>query len=303
MNALEIFKNQYAGRDTLADELTADAIKKMTQAYENTFNSIFTKMQQAKQDVSYSEYAKQSRLLKQIAKELDKLKRTSGKYLREALTQAAEYETKVTYEALDVFNMGITRPEEWHLEFNKKYAEQTFKDQYFHIAGQTDRMQAQMKTQLQADARQIFQRAAVDGITRKKAYYELKEKILSSTPDFQFTDKSGKNWKTETYLNMLTRTAMHNTSRESNINVLTNEGHDLVKVIINGAKDDCRNWEGRILSLTGATKGYPTVAEAKGSGEIFHPRCRHRVIAYHESIDDVFKAVESGMDDEQILAA
>ncbi len=82
---------------------------------------------------------------------------------------------------------------------------------------------------------------------------------------------------------------MHNTLRESYANSLINEGHDLVRIVTNGAKDACRNWEGRILSLTGATPGFPTLSDAKASGEVFHPRCRHRFVAYHKSIEDTFK--------------
>src|SRR5690606_37576968 len=42
---------------------------------------------------------------------------------------------------------------------------------------------------------------------------------------------------------------------------------------------NCRPWEGRVLSLSGATPGYPTLAEAQGSG-LFHPSCTHSVSAY-----------------------
>lgn len=33
-------------------------------------------------------------------------------------------------------------------------------------------------------------------------------------------------------------------------------------------------WGGKVLSLTGETPGYPTMAEAKAAG-LFHPNCRH----------------------------
>ena len=35
-------------------------------------------------------------------------------------------------------------------------------------------------------------------------------------------------------------------------------------------------WEGRIVSLTGATDGFPTMEEAKADG-LFHPNCTHRI--------------------------
>ena len=40
-------------------------------------------------------------------------------------------------------------------------------------------------------------------------------------------------------------------------------------------------WQGKVLSITGKTKGYPTLEEAKAAG-LFHPNCRH---AYGLHID------------------
>ncbi len=37
---------------------------------------------------------------------------------------------------------------------------------------------------------------------------------------------------------------------------------------------NCTPWQGKILSITGKTKGYPTLEEAKAA-KLFHPRCRH----------------------------
>jgi len=58
-------------------------------------------------------------------------------------------------------------------------------------------------------------------------------------------------------------------------NRLVEQGHDLVKVSTHrGACELCQPWQGKILSITGKTKGYPTLEEAKAA-KLFHPRCRH----------------------------
>jgi len=124
---------------------------------------------------------------------------------------------------------------------------------------------------------------------------------MSNTPDFRFIDKAGRKWDTKTYLDMMTHTVMSTTQRDIYANVLTQEGKDLVKITQNGATDACKNWEGKILSLTGSTKGYPTLKEATATGEIFHPRCKHRFVAYNPEIDDIFNQVNEGMSDEEIL--
>ena len=58
-------------------------------------------------------------------------------------------------------------------------------------------------------------------------------------------------------------------------NRLVEQGHDLVKVSTHrGACEKCVPWQGKVLSITGKTSGYPTLEEAKAAG-LFHPNCRH----------------------------
>jgi hypothetical protein len=69
---------------------------------------------------------------------------------------------------------------------------------------------------------------------------------------------------------------------EGTANRLVEQGHDLVKVSTHrGACELCRPFEGKILSITGRTPGYPTLEEAKEAG-LFHVNCRH---AYGLQID------------------
>ena len=41
----------------------------------------------------------------------------------------------------------------------------------------------------------------------------------------------------------------------------------------------CKPWNGRIVSLTGATTDYPTMTQAEADG-LFHPNCRHAFSLY-----------------------
>lgn len=59
-------------------------------------------------------------------------------------------------------------------------------------------------------------------------------------------------------------------------NEMVKAGFDLV--IVSGGRvrhEGCRVWEGRVISVSGKTPGYPTVDQLRSSGEIFHPRCVH----------------------------
>jgi hypothetical protein len=97
-----------------------------------------------------------------------------------------------------------------------------------------------------------------------------------------FKDRSGRMWRMTTYTEMVARTTCMESHLQGTANRLVEQGHDLVKVSTHrGACELCQPWQGKILSITGKTEGYPTLEEAK-SAKLFHPRCRH---AYSLSID------------------
>ena len=90
-----------------------------------------------------------------------------------------------------------------------------------------------------------------------------------------FKDRSGRMWNMRTYTEMVARTTTMEAHLQGTANRLVEQGHDLVKVSTHrGACPLCEPWQGEILSITGKTKGYPTLEEAKAAG-LFHPNCRH----------------------------
>ena len=90
-----------------------------------------------------------------------------------------------------------------------------------------------------------------------------------------FRDKAGREWNMETYAEMVARTSTMECHLEGTKNRLLEHGHDLIKISTHrGACEKCAPWQGKVLSLTGKTEGYPTLDEAKEAG-LFHPNCRH----------------------------
>jgi len=95
-----------------------------------------------------------------------------------------------------------------------------------------------------------------------------------------FKDRSGKMWNMRTYTEMVARTTTQQAHTEGTLNRLSEQGHDLI--IVSRHKSPCSlcaPWEGKVLSITGKTKGYPTFEEAKSAG-LMHPNCRHAVSLY-----------------------
>lgn len=108
----------------------------------------------------------------------------------------------------------------------------------------------------------------------------LKRDILSKLTDATKTgiiDASNRRWRPEVYAEMVVRTKMASAHREATINDAL--GREVYYGVISshGAKDACRNWEGKIVKLTPSAPGsYPYIGDLPRR-DIFHPNCKHLV--------------------------
>jgi len=90
-----------------------------------------------------------------------------------------------------------------------------------------------------------------------------------------FVDKAGRQWSMRAYTQMAVHQVAMDSFREGTRLRLLEHGYDLaVFSIHSNACPLCVPWEGRTVSLTGKTKGYPTLADAR-SGGMLHVGCRH----------------------------
>jgi len=90
-----------------------------------------------------------------------------------------------------------------------------------------------------------------------------------------FVAKNGANWKLSTYANLVATETTKQAFREGTINRLAEKGEDLVTISHHArACPICIPWEGRTLSLSGRSKEYPSLNDARGAG-LFHPGCKH----------------------------
>lgn len=122
-----------------------------------------------------------------------------------------------------------------------------------------------------------------EGVIGGEATREIKNYIVGYLKDNELAsliDKGGRKWTLDRYTEMLIRTKTVEARNRGLINRTAEMGFDLVQVSDHqGECELCRPWEGKILSLTGATKGYPTLTEAESAG-LFHPNCRHAINTY-----------------------
>lgn len=121
---------------------------------------------------------------------------------------------------------------------------------------------------------------AVTGVQTRREVAQAALTLFVDRGISGFTDAKGRKWEMATYAEMATRTALANAQVEGHINRMVENGRDLV-IVSDHARECslCRPFEGRILSITGKTSGYTTVAQARSAG-LFHPNCGHRLSAY-----------------------
>lgn len=105
-----------------------------------------------------------------------------------------------------------------------------------------------------------------------------------------FVDSRGRGWNLASYVEMAVRTSTAKAAVAAHTDRLTAAGQDLV-IVSNAPQEceQCRPWEGKVLSLTGRTVG--TIDGARGArvagtldqaraGGLFHPGCRHSTGIY-----------------------
>jgi hypothetical protein len=87
----------------------------------------------------------------------------------------------------------------------------------------------------------------------------------------------GKELGLSSYIEMLAINVARNVFNEAVENAARENQEDLMRIsreVRSNSCQSCRDWAGRVISITGRTPGYPTKSEAEDAG-IWHPHCIH----------------------------
>lgn len=138
----------------------------------------------------------------------------------------------------------------------------------------------------------------VEGLTLTERHKLLQEKWDKQAGDLagdRFIDSAGKQWSNAHYLDMLVRTTSARVARDSYFDTLATNGDDLVQIenVDGEACPICQAWDGVILSISGASKDYPSYQQALSAG-MFHPQCRCMTERVDETIDKAEIAKQAG---------
>lgn len=116
----------------------------------------------------------------------------------------------------------------------------------------------------------------------------LREAVQRELNDFanrgisSFIDRAGRAWDMATYAEMATLTAIERASIDGYTDAMREYGYDLAQISSHyGACPLCEAWEGVVVSISGTSPEYPSLADAENSG-VFHPRCMHDLSVYYE---------------------
>ena len=137
--------------------------------------------------------------------------------------------------------------------------------------------------------RQVIARVTAQGLTgaytRRKAAQAALD-LFSGRGITGFVDSVGRQWNLPSYVEMACRTAANQAARSGAVGRMRAAGHDLA--LIGGSSSGCElcaEWEGQVVSIDGATPGYPTLEEAEGAG-LFHPNCGHMAYPWKSGFSD-----------------
>ena len=115
-----------------------------------------------------------------------------------------------------------------------------------------------------------------EGRADQKTLRELKGDLLDfmQKKGVKIKDSIGRNWELDKYAEMLARTDMMNSYNQGVANQILHKGGDLAQITSypTCSCDVCLAWEGKIVSITGRTAGYPALERAYEDG-VFHPNC------------------------------
>jgi len=178
--------------------------------------------------------------------------------------------------------------------FSKKLAEEVFEiispGNESQLAGVlTKKMTETDLTSLRQAQRDVERQAILEGWDSGRKARELKMRwgeLAGGMEEAKFTDSSGRTWDTDAYVKMLVNTTAERTRRGGDMEGLSKNGDDLVKVsIVDGETCDvCAAWDGKILSISGADRRFPSYQDAVNAG-MFHPNCRCRLERVDEEWD------------------
>lgn len=251
--------------------------KTLSGMYSDLNDIIQAKFNKAIQKDSFLKKSERNNLYREIEEKIDAFEKRYLKSFKSGVNKIVDAEVKRIRTEVEESELTKKQIKAFQSEKAKTY----YSSQKIYVQSQTEKMKSDVKKQIRNAGIRISSVANQRSISLSKAReaYSVQQKNI----DFTFVDKANRKWDLGKYLNIFENTSYRNLSREVSDELLSEMSHDLVVVMPNDANDPCKNWIGKVLSLSGANKNYPSYDAAKQTNQIFHPNCRHYLVPYKES--------------------
>ena len=256
-------------------DLNEQNIAKLINLFKGSYKQIVDEMTTA----TNFGVANRKKILSQVEKILKDLGVDVDKFIKDEIPKY--YKTGADQGVKQLQNIGAEIP-------IKTGFNQVHKDYIMALVDDTSRAFGESLSGVGRSANLILGKAFRDGVTQKiakgitagDALKEVRNQIVLTLKEQGLSalkDKAGRSWDLDAYAEMLFRTKVVEARNRGMVNRMAENAYDLLQSSHHsGTCDICASWQGEVLSITGQTKGYKTVADAEADG-LFHPNCRHAI--------------------------
>ena len=266
-----------------ADKKIEKLIEIYKEAEQRLINTIAEKEVKGNVTTFYNE------MLKQVQQELLRLQIYNTQWATDITKQLYEQAYKEAIEALEINIDSLTQ---LHKDAIELIAENIINSLNEAVSVVGRRVEDSIREIGLNDASMKF----ATGNTIKQMQKELTNNLIDEGLT-GIKDKLGRNIPISVYAETLARSIVAETQNTCIKNVAKENGHDLVKMTSHyGACPVCVPYEGRVYSLSGKDKRFPSIKNVPGFRDGYnniHPRCSHRIGVWVEKYGDAEKEIKN----------
>jgi len=255
-------------------------IEVLIRAYKNAILDISDEL--TRLELSDMSRANAKAALAEVSKTLASLNEESAEWVRTYIPKAA---TDGVVQAIVALGVAETAEEAAKIvkfnRLNREFVATAIADTQADLLAVTQNIDRKVRIAVRQATAEAMRANLAKGVnghrTISRDIMANMRKTLGDSVNTGIVDAAGRRWKPEAYVEMVTRTKMAQTHRETTMNEALGRGALYARISRHGAKDACQLWEGRIIKLTPDAPGdYPYIGDLPRR-QIFHPRCRHTI--------------------------
>lgn len=257
-------------------------VAKLVRAYQIAVDDIMSEL--LRTDINGLSKDLAAKQLAEISGQLSALNDESAEWVKKYIPKAARNGA-----ATAILALGTVKTMEEALKLtrfgslNERMVKSIIADTQQDLLAVTQNIDRRVRNAVRSASATVLQRNMAAGInghqTNKREILADLQKNLGSALQTGIIDASGRRWKPETYVDMLVRTKMMQAHNEATRNEALERGVMYATISRHGAKDACRNYEGKVVKLDSSAPGsFPTLDSLRGSKQIFHPNCKHVIV-------------------------